>query len=123
MTLEFRIINKSKRKCWSEKTCLSLSGNWNPSSDQTKCGGGVPTATHLSDTAWPGCIVCSENTYSISGVAAIHKSPPFLSRTAAAAPTPPRDEVVPITIHHTKTPLISHPARARATTTRSSGPP
>jgi len=51
------------------QTHLVLSGTGNPSKVQTNCGGGLPVATHLRETAGPGCRVCSVNQYSSSGLA------------------------------------------------------
>lgn len=48
---------------------LVLSGTGKPSKVHTKCGGGLPIATHLSETGGPGCTVCSVNQYSSSGLA------------------------------------------------------
>lgn len=48
-------------------TDLPLLGSGNPSRDHDICGVGLPVALHLSDTAGPGCSVCSMKLYRSTG--------------------------------------------------------
>lgn len=46
---------------------LPFVGSGNPSSVQAICGVGLPCAEHLSETAGPGCSVCSMKLYTNDG--------------------------------------------------------
>lgn len=54
-------------------TNLPWLGSGNPSNVQDICGVGLPAALHFSDTAGPGCKVCSMKLYNKAGGASEKK--------------------------------------------------